>query len=129
MGIIKVDPFRGFDTMIRKVDFTPRVDVTDNNGTLTFHVELPGMSKEDVKISITDGNILTIRGEKKREEKSEEKNFLRIERSWGSFTRSFALPDNLDTDKVNAEFENGVLNVAIPKREPSKPKELEINIK
>jgi HSP20 family protein len=146
MGIIKVDPFRGFDSMIRRVnevfddvnrggirfeigDFTPRVDISDTDAALTFHAELPGMSKEDVKISITDGNMLTIRGEKKREEKTEEKNFLRVERSWGSFTRSFALPDNLDTDKVNAEFENGVLNVAIPKREPSKPKEQEINIK
>lgn len=129
MGIIKVDPFRGFDTMMRRVDFTPRVDIADTEKALTFHAELPGLVKEDVKISVTDGNMLTIRGEKKREEKKEEKNFLRVERSWGSFTRSFALPDNLDTESINAAFDNGVLNIEIPKREPVKPKELEINIK
>lgn len=146
MGIIKVDPFRGFDTMMRRVnevfddvnrggirfeigDFTPRVDVADTEKSLTFHAELPGLTKEDVKISVTDGNMLTIRGEKKREEKTEEKNFLRVERSWGSFTRSFALPDNLDTDSISASFDNGVLNIEIAKKEPAKPKELEITIK
>ncbi|MBI2793991.1 MAG: Hsp20/alpha crystallin family protein [Ignavibacteria bacterium] len=146
MGIIKVDPFRGFDNMLRRVgevfddvnrggvrfeigDFSPRVDIADTDTSITFHAELPGLVKSDVKIAITDGNVLTIRGEKKREEKTEEKNFLRVERSWGSFTRSFALPDNLDTSKVDASFENGVLNVSIPKAEPSKPKEQEISIK
>lgn len=146
MGIIKVDPFRGFDNMLRRVnevfddvnrggirfeigDFSPRVDIADSETKVTFHAELPGLKKEDVKISITDGNVLTIRGEKKREEKTEDKNFLRVERSWGSFTRSFALPDNLDTSKVDASFDNGVLNVSIPKSEPSKPKEQEISIK
>jgi HSP20 family protein len=146
MGIIKVDPFRGFDNMLRRVnevfddvnrggirfeigDFSPRVDIADTETAVTFHAELPGLTKDDVKISITDGNILTIRGEKKREERNEEKNFLRVERSWGSFTRSFALPDNLDTSKVDAQFEHGVLNVSIPKAEPTKPKEQEITIK
>jgi len=146
MGIIKVDPFRGFDNMLRRFnevvedvnrggirfeigDFSPRVDIADTDGAVTFHAELPGLSKDDVKISITDSNVLTIRGEKKREEKKEEKNFLRVERSWGSFTRSFALPDNLNTDKVDASFENGVLNISIPKMEPAKSKEQEVNIK
>ena len=95
---------------------------------LTIHAELPGMEKGDVKITITDGNVLTIRGEKKREEKHDEKNFMRVERSFGSFARSFTLPDGMRTDSVNASFENGVLTITIPKAEPVAPQEQEINI-
>lgn len=145
MGIIKVDPFRGFDTITRKLtdafdevqrggftfemgDFSPRVDVTDDASAITFHAELPGIAKDAVKITVTDGNVLTIRGEKKREEKNEGKNFMRVERSYGSFARSFTLPDNLDTTAVQAAFTDGVLTVTIPKVEPAKPKETEITI-
>lgn len=145
MSIIKVDPFRGIDTMVRRFneafeesmngglkfeigDFSPRVDVCEDEKALTFHVELPGIPKDQVKVTVSNENILTISGEKKREEKSEGKNFMRVERSYGSFTRSFNLPDNLWTDKVDARFENGVLNVSIPKKEPSKPKHHEVSI-
>ncbi len=145
MGIIKVDPFRGFDVLARRVndmfdevqrngfsfemgDFTPRVDVTDDEKTITFHAELPGIPKENVKITVSDGRTLTIRGEKKREDKQEGKNYMRVERSYGSFARSFSLPENLNTDQISASFENGVLSVAIPKIEPTKPKETEITI-
>ncbi len=145
MGIIKVDPFRGLDTMMRRVndfyedvnrggirfevgDFQPRVDVSEDATTVTIHAELPGILKEDVKITMTDHNVLTIRGEKKRETKSEERNFMRIERSYGSFTRSFTLPENLKNDQVNASFDGGVLTITIPKSEPAKPKEQEITI-
>jgi HSP20 family protein len=93
-----------------------------------MHAELPGMAKDDVKITVSSDNVLTIRGEKKREEKTEEKNFMRVERTYGSFSRSFTLPDNLDTANIAAQFENGVLNVSIPKTEPAKPKETEISI-
>lgn len=145
MGVIKVDPFRGLDTMMRRVndfyedvnkggirfevgDFQPRVDVSEDATSVTVHAELPGIAKEDVKITITDGNLLTIRGEKKRETNSAERNFMRLERSYGSFTRSFTLPDNLKSDEVSASFDGGVLTISIPKAEPAKPKEQEITI-
>lgn len=145
MSIIKVDPFRTFDSLARRVneafgdvqrtgitfemgDFTPRVDVAESETSLTFHAELPGIPKDNVKITVTDGNILTIRGEKKREDKQEGKNFMRVERSYGSFARTFTLPDNLNTDAIKASFDNGVLNIEIPKVEPAKPKETEVTI-
>ena len=145
MGIIKVDPFRGLDTMMRRVndfyedvnrggirfevgDFQPRVDVSEDANSVTIHAELPGIQKEDVKITITDHNVLTIRGEKKREAKTEDRNFVRIERSYGAFTRSFTLPDNLKNDEINASFDGGVLTISIPKAEPVKPKEQEVTI-
>lgn len=147
MSIIKVDPFRGFDSMMRRMndvfdevnrggirfevgDFTPRVDVAETDGSITLHAELPGIDKKDVKITVNEGNILTIAGEKKREEKTEdkEKNYMRIERSYGSFARSFTLPDNVSTENINAAFDNGVLTITVPKKEPAKPKELEVTI-
>ncbi len=145
MGIIKVDPFRGFDTMMRRVnevfddvqrggirfevgDFAPRVDISDDDKALMITAELPGINKEDVKITVNEDNVLTIRGEKRREEKHEEKNYMRVERSYGSFTRSFALPDTVISDDVKASFDNGVLTIALAKREPAKPKELEVAI-
>lgn len=145
MGVIKVDPFRGFDSMLRRVndfyedvnrggirfevgDFQPRVDVSEDATSVTIHAELPGIQKEDVKITITDQNVITIRGEKKRETKSAERNFMRIERSYGAFTRSFTLPDNLKHDAVSAAFDSGVLTITIPKAEPTRPKEQEISI-
>ena len=145
MGIIKVDPFRGFDTMMRRMndvfddvqrggirfevgDFSPRVDIADDENALTINAELPGIGKDDVKITVNEDNVLTIRGEKKREEKTEDKNYMRVERSYGSFTRSFALPDTVDSENISASFKDGVLTIAMAKREPAKPKELEVTI-
>lgn len=145
MGIVNVAPFRGLDHVMRRVnevfedinrggvrlevgDFTPRVDISDDATALTVQAELPGVSKEDVKITIGEGNVLTIRGEKKHAETHKDGNHVRLERSYGSFTRSFALPDNLQKDAVTASFENGVLTLTIPKAEPAAPKEQEISI-
>ena len=145
MSIIKVDPFRGFDTMMRRVndvfddvqrggirfevgDFSPRVDIAHDEKSLTIHAELPGINKDNVKITVNEDNVLTIRGEKKREDKHEEQNYMRLERSYGSFTRSFALPDTVDSENVSASFKDGVLTVSMSKREPAKPKELEVTI-
>ncbi len=145
MSIIKVDPFRGMDSMLRRMndmfddvqrggvrfeigDFTPRVDIAETDKSVMFHIELPGLAKDDVKVAINDGNVLTIRGEKKREEKTDDKNYVRVERSFGSFTRSFTLPENLETTSVQATFEHGVLTVSIPKKEPAAPKEQVVTI-
>ncbi|MCX7880144.1 MAG: Hsp20/alpha crystallin family protein [Ignavibacteria bacterium] len=146
MAIIRFDPFRSFETLARRMsemfedfgkgitvsasDFSPRVDITEDEKHLYVTVEIPGVSKEDVKVSINDENILTIEGEKKREVKTEDKsrNFIRIERSFGSFQRSFMLPDNVKRDNVSAKFENGVLTITLEKVEPEPPKRIEIPI-
>lgn len=145
MAVIKVDPFRGLDSMMRRVnefyedvnrggirfevgDFQPRIDISEDATSVTIHAELPGIKKEDVKITITDQNVITIRGEKKRDERSAERNFMRIERTYGSFTRSFTLPENIQSDNVNASFDGGVLTIALIKAEPAKPKEQEVTI-
>lgn len=146
MAIVRFDPFRGFETLARRMsemfeefergitvtpsDFSPRVDISEDEKKLYVTVELPGVNKEDVKVSITDDNILVIKGEKKREFKTEDKerNFIRVERSYGSFQRSFMLPDNVKKDNVSAKYENGVLTITLEKVEPEPPKQIEIPI-
>jgi HSP20 family protein len=109
--------------------FNPRVDITEDDSKLFIHAELPGMSKENVKVSVTEDRMFTVKGEKKTEEQKEDKSFIRTERVFGSFERSFVLPENLDLEKIEAKFEHGVLEVTFPKVEPPKPKEISIEIK
>ncbi|MCI0450357.1 MAG: Hsp20/alpha crystallin family protein [Chlorobi bacterium] len=108
--------------------FTPRVDVTEDKDNLYVHVEIPGVEKNDVKINIV-GDVLTISGEKKSEQKDESKNYYRIERNYGSFSRSFTLPAEVVTDKISAEYNDGVLNITLPKTEEAKVVEKQIEIK
>ena len=107
--------------------YVPRVDISEDTNNIYVHAELPGMSKDDVKVTVAD-DILTIRGEKKHEEKTEDKNYFRIERRFGEFARQFTLPDNVKGDEVHANFNNGVLEITIPKSEPVKPTEREVPI-
>ncbi len=107
--------------------FSPRVDISENAEKVLVHAELPGIDPKNVKLSITEG-VLTIRGEKKRNEAHNELNFHRIERSHGEFVREFTLPTGLDEDAVTASYADGVLEIAIPKLAPVKPKEREIEI-
>lgn len=109
--------------------YNPRLDITEDDKNLYFNVELPGMAKEDVKISVkNDERLLVLKGEKKRPELGEEKKALRSERIYGCFERSFELPDNVNFDSISAKYENGVLELTLPKIEPPQPKEVEINI-
>ena len=146
MSVIRFDPLRGFENLSKKMgnlvdefekgfsfeygSFAPRVDIAEDEKSVYFHAELPGIRKEDVKVSINDDNILTIKGTKKRVETEGEnqKNFIRLERTYGEFTRSFVLPENINTDSISAKFDNGVLEVTLQKKEPSKPKEVEVKI-
>ncbi len=144
MALIKFDPLRGFESLARRMsdimstfdqgfsiemgNLTPRVDITEDEKGLYFAVELPGLKKEDIKVTINDNDLLVIKGSKKREYKVEDKSFIRAERCFGEFTRSFLLPDNVKKDSINAKFENGVLNISFEKVEPVKPKEVEISI-
>ncbi|NUN48540.1 MAG: Hsp20/alpha crystallin family protein [Candidatus Brocadiae bacterium] len=105
---------------------SPAIDVAEDKGALTVTAELPGLEKSDIHLEVKDG-VLVLRGEKKFEEESKDKNFHRIERRYGSFYRALALPDTVDTAKVEAAFKNGVLKVRMPKREESKPKPIQIH--
>jgi HSP20 family protein len=107
--------------------FTPRVDVTEDKDNLFVHAEVPGVDKKDVKVSVT-GDVLTISGEKKNEQRDENKNYYRIERTGGSFSRSFTLPAEIHVDKISAESKDGVLMVTLPKTEEAKVVERQIEI-
>jgi HSP20 family protein len=104
------------------------VDVYESNGSLVVNAELPGLKPEDVGISLTD-NQLTIKGEFQTEDEGERGNVYYQERQYGRFERSFALPTGIDTEAVNAEFEDGVLKVTLPKSEETKPKKIPITAK
>ncbi|MFN3134201.1 MAG: Hsp20/alpha crystallin family protein [Candidatus Kryptonium sp.] len=120
--------FRGFeDEEIRVISWSPRVDISETNDEYIVRAEIPGVSKDDVKITIKD-DILTISGEKKQEKESKGENFHRIERVYGSFSRSFVLPGSVKVDKVEAKFKDGVLTIKLPKVEEAKPKEIEIKV-
>ena len=108
-------------------NFQPLVDINEDKDNLYFIVELPGLEQGDVKLTISDG-ILTIRGEKKREQKHQDRNFYRMERSYGEFVRQFSLPEDIKDEDVQADFSNGVIEIVVPKKEPAKPKEREVRI-
>ena len=108
--------------------WSPAVDILEQKDQYTVKVELPGVSKDDVKITMED-NVLTIRGEKKEEKETKEGSHHRIERSYGAFQRSFALPTTVKTDKIEASFKDGVLNVELPKSEEAKPKQIDVKVK
>ncbi len=103
----------------------PSVDIAEGKEEYTVHVELPGIDKKDVKVSVQD-NVLTIRGEKKQESEARDKNYHRVERSYGSFARSFRLPTLVKADKIEAAYKDGVLTITLPKAEEAKAKEIEV---
>lgn len=106
--------------------WAPKTDMTENDDAYLINVDLPGISKKDVKVSYKD-NRLTISGERNEKEKEEKDNYLRKERYFGSFVRSFTLPAAVKEDNIKANFKDGVLTVTVPKAEVSKPKTVEID--
>jgi HSP20 family protein len=108
--------------------WSPSVDITEKEDSYTVKVELPGVSKDDVKITMQE-NVLTIGGEKKQEKEAKESNLHRIERSYGKFQRSFSLPSAVRGDKIEAEYKDGILTVMLPKSEASKPKQIDVKVK
>jgi HSP20 family protein len=105
--------------------WSPRADVSESSEAYIIKAELPGVNKNDVKITLRE-NVLTIKGEKKQEKEEKDKNFHRIERSYGSFQRSFSLPSGVNSDKIGAAYKDGVLTITLPKAEGAKPKEIEV---
>lgn len=117
----------------RRVDFgrygwTPRVNVEENDERYEVTAEVPGMEKEDINIDIRD-HTLTLKGEKKLEEEKKDKDFRLLERCYGEFTRTFKLPEDVDTAKIEAAYKNGILMIDIPKTEKAKPKEIKVKVK
>jgi HSP20 family protein len=106
----------------------PNVDILENDDAFEIHAELPGVTQEDVKITL-DNNTLTLSGEKKQVVKDERNNALRIERSYGKFERSFSLPSSIKSDAVRANFEDGVLRIVLPKAEAAKSRTISIETK
>ena len=146
MQLTKWDPFREMDDMFGRYaralswprrgsqevmttgDWAPRVDIAETDKEFTITAEIPDVKKEDVKIAVDNG-VLTIRGERQQEKEEKNKKFHRVERFYGSFTRSFTLPENVDETKIEASFKDGMLNLQIPKTSKSKPKVINVEVK
>jgi HSP20 family protein len=114
-------------TSRRNGSWTPAVDVYEGNESFTLKAELPGFSKDDVQVEIKD-NLLTLKGEHKRETAVKDAHYHRVERAYGSFVRSFTIPDDADGSKVTADFKDGVLKVHLAKDERAKPKAIEVKV-
>ena len=108
-------------------DWTPLVDIVENDGVITIKAELPGIDPKDVAVTI-DNNVLTLKGERRLDKEEKKENYHRLERRYGTFARSFALPTIVDTENVKAEFKNGVLVIDVPKKENAKPRTLEVKV-
>lgn len=142
MSVIKYDPFRELRTLQDEMTrlfagsaggreefargaWTPGVDIYEDKDRLILEADLPGMTEGDFDISV-ENNVLTLKGERKFEKQTTGDNYHRVERSYGAFTRSFTLPQTVSPDGANAEFENGVLRVSLPKREETKARKIEV---
>ncbi len=108
--------------------WTPILDIEESNGNIVVKAEIPGMEKDEIKVSVRN-NMLSISGERKQEIETKDKTFHRIERSYGKFSRTITLPSEVDADKIKAAYKDGVLNIILPKPESMKPKQIEVEIK
>jgi HSP20 family protein len=117
---------RGFDDEgLSRGAWMPSVDIFENKDSIVLEAELPGMNREDFELTV-ENNVLTLRGERRFEKKDEADNYHRVERAYGSFTRSFTLPQTVSSENANAEYKNGVLRVTLHKREEVKARRIEI---
>jgi len=107
--------------------WAPEVDIYETENELVVKADLPDVNPQELDIRV-ENNILTIRGERKFDNKVNEDNYLRIERSYGSFSRSFSLANSVDSEAIKADYQNGVLTLSIPKREEAKPKQIKVNV-
>ena len=147
MAIVRWEPLRDMMTAQREFDrlfreafsptgnegevstrtWAPPVDIYENGDNLVLKAEVPGVNPEDVEVRVED-NTLYLKGERKFEKEVKEQNYHRVERSYGTFTRSFSLPNSVDSDKVTATYKDGVLTLTMPKREEAKPKTIKVNV-
>jgi HSP20 family protein len=122
-ALLRWDPFR--DELTQGGELTPRFDVKETKDAYVIKADLPGIKEGDLDVSL-NGNMLTIRGKREEEHKEEGENYYAMERSYGSFTRSFTLPESVDSETVSADLKQGVLDVRIPKKPEAQPKRIAI---
>jgi len=147
MAIVRWEPLRdlmttqrGFDRLFKEAftpffgegepstrTWAPPVDIYENENDIVLKAELPGIDPKDVEVKVED-NTLYLKGERKFEKEVKDENYHRIERSYGSFARSFSLPNSINAEKVKAEFKDGLLTLTLPKREEAKPKTIKIDV-
>ena len=145
MAVVRWDPFRELgmlqDRMNRLFDdagrgwradepaattsWSPSVDIFETEGEIIVKAELPGLERKDIVLHL-ENNVLTLRGERKFEKETKEENYHRIERSYGNFSRSFSIPATVDEEKIRADYKDGVLKIALPKKDQAKPKQINI---
>ena len=140
MSLIRWDPFREFNMLPARFSgllgrdweapmattaWNPSVDIFENDNEVVIKAELPGMNAKDIEVRL-ENNLLLLKGERHFEKEAKEENYHRIEREYGTFSRSFSLPTAVDGDKVTAEYKDGVLKVVLPKKEERKPKPIKI---
>ena len=116
----------GSDEALTTSNFAPPVDVYEDEHNITLKIEVPGIDEKDINVSI-ENNTLTVRGERRFEKDEKEENFHRVERMYGSFTRSFTLPNTVDPEQVSAHYEKGVLKIRLAKKAEAKPKLIKVN--
>ena len=140
------DPFREFTTLqdrmnrlfhdsfgegreeaLTTTSFAPPVDVYEDEHNVTLKIEVPGIDEKDIDVRI-ENNTLTVHGERKFEKEEKEENYRRVERQYGSFTRSFTLPNTVDTENVVANYDKGVLKIKLAKKAEAKPKQIKVNV-
>jgi HSP20 family protein len=139
------DPFREFSTLQDRMNrlfrdsygdreealttstFAPPVDVYEDEHHVTLSIEVPGIEEKDIDVRV-ENNVLTVHGERKFEKEQKEENFRRVERQYGSFTRSFTLPNTVDNDNIQASYSKGILKIQLAKRAEAKPKQIKVNV-
>jgi HSP20 family protein len=117
----------GQDEALTTSRFAPAVDVYEDEHQVTLKIEVPGIDEKDIDVRV-ENNTLTVQGERKIEKEEKEENYRRVERQYGSFTRTFTLPQTVDSEKVSANYDKGVLKITLPKRAEAKPKQIKVNI-
>jgi HSP20 family protein len=133
MNRIFDDAFRGVPRSGAEEDWAlggtwaPAVDIFETNGNIVLKAELPGVDPKDVDVRV-ENNVLTLRGERKFESEVKREQYHRVERAYGSFSRSFTLPNVVDTEHIKAEYKDGVLRVTLPQKEEAKPKQISIAV-
>ncbi len=144
--LTRFEPFREFTTLQDRMNrlfrdsfgdtreealststFAPPVDVYEDEHNITLKIEVPGIDEKDIDVRI-ENNTLVVHGERKFEKEEKEENFRRVERQYGSFTRSFTLPNTVDTDHVQAQYDKGILKVQLAKKAEAKPKQIKVNV-
>ena len=108
-------------------NFAPPVDIYEDEHTITLKLDVPGIEEKDIDVRI-EGNTLTVHGERKIEKEEKEENYRRVERQYGSFTRTFALPTTVDAEKVQANYDKGVLRIQLAKKAEARPKQIKVNL-